>query len=209
MKQSKLILFDWGGIVDSHKTGYSFFKAYQDVFSKLGYTGEDILESKILDKYDITSARTLEELETKYNQIKADLRLSGNFEDFKQNFLEHLSKTDYYPEVSSYETSLKDRCSIGILSNLIVLDKERISKQLKLEDYDYLFFSFDLGLSKPNPQIYSHINEQVSISPENILFLDDTEANVAAAKNAGWKSACVSGLELPKIKEYCEAFLQD
>ena len=209
MKQSKLILFDWGGIVDSHRTGYSFYKAYQDVFTKLGYTGEDILESKVLDKYEITSARNLNELEQKYNQIKTDLKLSGNFEEFKENFLNHLSKTDHYPDVSEYETSLKDRCNIGILSNLIILDKERIAKQLKLEDYDYLFFSFDLGLSKPNPQIYNKINEQLPIPPKDILFLDDTEANVAAAKEAGWNSACVTGLELPKIKAYCEAFLEN
>ena len=209
MKQSKLILFDWGGIVDSHRTGYSFYKAYQDAFTKLGYTGEGILESKILDKYEITSARNLNELEQKYNQIKTDLNLSGNFEEFKENFLNHLSKTDHYPDVSEYETSLKDRCNIGILSNLIILDKERIAKQLKLEDYDYLFFSFDLGLSKPNPQIYNKINEQLPIPPKDILFLDDTEANVTAAKEAGWNSVCVTGLELPKIKAYCEAFLEN
>ena len=207
MKQSKLILFDWGGIVDSHKTGYSFFDAYQDVFSNLGYTGNNILESKVLDKYEITSARSIEELEEKYNRIKAGLGLTGSFEDYIKNSETYLSKTDSYSEVSNYETSLKDKCNIGILSNLTILDKTRIAKQINLDDFDYLFFSFDLGLSKPSPEIYNEVTKRLPISPKDILFIDDTIENVNAAKNAGWNSICISGLELPKIKAACETFL--
>ena len=207
MKQSKLILFDWGGIVDSHKTGYSFFDAYQDVFSNLGYTGNNILESKVLDKYEITSARSIEELEEKYNRIKAELGLTGSFEDYVKNSETYLSKTDSYSEVSNYESSLKDKCNIGILSNLTILDKTRIAKQINLDDFDYLFFSFDLGLSKPSPEIYNEVTKRLPILPKDILFIDDTIENVNAAKNAGWNSICISGLELPKIKAACETFL--
>lgn len=32
MKKNKLILFDWGNIVESHQTGYTVYDAWNDLF---------------------------------------------------------------------------------------------------------------------------------------------------------------------------------
>ena len=47
---------------------------------------------------------------------------------YSLNFLykKIFDKIDYYQEVADYEVSLKDRCAIGILSNLTIFDKERL-----------------------------------------------------------------------------------
>lgn len=37
MKKNKLILFDWGNIVESHLTGYTVHMAFNDLFKELGY----------------------------------------------------------------------------------------------------------------------------------------------------------------------------
>ena len=39
--KTKLILFDWGNIVESHTTGYSCYDAFDDTFKECGYQGED------------------------------------------------------------------------------------------------------------------------------------------------------------------------
>ena len=38
--KKKCILFDWGNIVESHYTGYSCYKAWDDLLKKCGYKGK-------------------------------------------------------------------------------------------------------------------------------------------------------------------------
>lgn len=48
------------------------------------------------------------------------------------------------------------------------------------------FGSHQLELMKPDPEIYRIFEEQVGRSGGEIAFFDDTEANVQAARRAGW-----------------------
>ena len=41
--RNKLILFDWGNIVESHLTGYTCREAWQDLFRECGYKGNKII----------------------------------------------------------------------------------------------------------------------------------------------------------------------
>ncbi len=43
-----------------------------------------------------------------------------------------------------------------------------------------------VGLIKPDPEIYHHHTEAFDLDNEATLFLDDSDINVAGAKNAGW-----------------------
>ena len=50
----------------------------------------------------------------------------------------------------------------------------------------YLFPSHLLGLVKPDPRIYRAVEEATGRTATQILFFDDLQANVAAARAAGW-----------------------
>ena len=117
------------------------------------------------------------------------------------------NKIEYYKDVRDYEVSLKNRCYIGVLSNLMIIDKKRIDKQLGLDNYDYLFLSFEYGMKKPDMEFYEAIQESLPFNKEDILFIDDKERNVEAAKKFGWNAYVLTGLQLDKIKEVCEEFL--
>ena len=54
MKKNKLILFDWGNIVEAHTTGYSCKKAWYDLFVACGYKGDDYL-FQLLTKYELSA----------------------------------------------------------------------------------------------------------------------------------------------------------
>ncbi len=43
-----------------------------------------------------------------------------------------------------------------------------------------------LGAAKPDPSIYAAFLRAVDVSPDRILFFDDLEENIAAARQAGW-----------------------
>ena len=50
--KNKLILFDWGNIVESHTTGYTCYEAFNDLFKACGYTG-----NTSLSQYKLTSIK--------------------------------------------------------------------------------------------------------------------------------------------------------
>ena len=54
--------------------------------------------------------------------------------------------------------------------------------------FDHLFFSCDLGATKPDRKFYESITSTLNCSPENITFWDDTEQHVIGACNAGWNA---------------------
>lgn len=49
-----------------------------------------------------------------------------------------------------------------------------------------LLFSWRLGCTKPDPDAFVRATEVLGVEPGEIVFVDDSEANVAAARTAGW-----------------------
>ena len=53
--------------------------------------------------------------------------------------------------------------------------------------FDHLFFSYRLGRRKPDPAAFTAVAGHLGASGEEIVFVDDSPANVAAAGAAGWR----------------------
>jgi HAD superfamily hydrolase (TIGR01509 family) len=51
--------------------------------------------------------------------------------------------------------------------------------------FDRLFFSCDLGCSKPDPRYFTAVLAAAHLTPETTLFIDDVEANIKAAESLG------------------------
>lgn len=207
MKKNKLILFDWGNIVQSHLIGYKLYDAYKDLFYELGYNGDDI--SKKLSKYYITTITNIDDFKVTYEDIKKDFNLKSDFNRFVQRYKYYFEKIDYYKNVRDYEVSLRDKCYIGIFSNLTIFDKEHLDRQVDLSKYDYVFMSCELGCRKPSMEIYEKVQSKLDFDKNDILFIDDRIDNVMAAKKFGWNVLQATGLELDKIRNTCEDFIKD
>ncbi len=54
-----------------------------------------------------------------------------------------------------------------------------------LELFEGVLVSGTVGLKKPDPRIYKLFLERFSLSPSQVLFIDDVAANVAAAQACG------------------------
>ncbi len=206
--REKLILFDWGNVVESHTTGYTCYDAFNDLFKACGYTGNKNIFTS-LGKYKLSIIPTVADFEYVYNQIADEYKFKTTYLEFIKLYKEIFDKIDYYKDVSDYEKSLNDKCCIGIFSDLTVFDKERLNKQVDLSKYDYVFLSFELGLVKPSKDIFEYIQNHVNFDKKDILFIDDKEGNVNSAKEFGWNAYKLTGLELDKIKEVCENFLKN
>jgi putative hydrolase of the HAD superfamily len=51
---------------------------------------------------------------------------------------------------------------------------------------DVLVFSAEVGLAKPDPRIYARADAAFGVAPGDVVFFDDREENVAAARAHGW-----------------------
>jgi putative hydrolase of the HAD superfamily len=51
---------------------------------------------------------------------------------------------------------------------------------------DDIVYSHEVGVAKPDPEAYVLTARRLEVEPHEVLFLDDLEANVVAARAAGW-----------------------
>jgi len=74
----------------------------------------------------------------------------------------------------------------GILSNL----PRPLGRRLREDDgflkhFDHITFSYELGIAKPQREIYEDAVRGVGVDPGEALFLDDRSENVEGARAAG------------------------
>jgi FMN phosphatase YigB (HAD superfamily) len=60
--------------------------------------------------------------------------------------------------------------------------------------FDGVVISAAVRLAKPDPAIYAHLCRTHGLVPESTLFVDDTEANVAAARALGFAALRFEGV---------------
>jgi glucose-1-phosphatase len=63
------------------------------------------------------------------------------------------------------------------------------------------FASHLLGLAKPDDEIYARFEELTGFGPSAVLFFDDLEENVAAARRRGWHAERVTASHLDAVRQ--------
>ena len=166
----KVILFDLGGVIINWNDDW----LYDEITSQLKEPFE-----KIKSKYN---ANLCSLFESKINESEFwDLVLEKNNIIDKKIISKTFSKmSSINYDLLNFAKSLKnDGHTIGILSNLTPETSMCIDKN-QFKDFDYHFYSNSLRMSKPNPEIYQYVCEQ--IDSKKILFVDDKQENLDAAK---------------------------
>ena len=51
--------------------------------------------------------------------------------------------------------------------------------------FEKVYYSFEIGMRKPEPEVFAHIINQHELSPKRTLFVDDKKDNIDAAIAAG------------------------
>jgi HAD superfamily hydrolase (TIGR01509 family) len=91
---------------------------------------------------------------------------------------------------------LRSCFGIAILSNTNELHWQRFDEEFGLlERCDRAFASHQIGLMKPDAEIFAYVCEALGTAPGNILFLDDNAVNVSAARAGGMLAEKVQGYD--------------
>ncbi|HLZ22829.1 MAG TPA: HAD family phosphatase [Ktedonobacterales bacterium] len=90
------------------------------------------------------------------------------------------------PELAAYLGSLRPRYRTALLSNSFVGARREEEARFHFSEItDCIIYSHEVGVEKPDPRIYAIACERLGVRPEEIVFLDDVEKNVAAAATYG------------------------
>jgi putative hydrolase of the HAD superfamily len=90
------------------------------------------------------------------------------------------------PMIAWAESLQRSGMKTGILSNIGDAMEAGIRARFPwLEEFAHHTFSHRLGIAKPDPEIYRHAAEGLNVPAGEILFIDDKEENIAAARAAG------------------------
>lgn len=89
-------------------------------------------------------------------------------------------------ELAAYFANLRPRYKTAILSNSFVGARKREQELYGFEDMcDLIVYSHEVGLRKPDKAIYELLCERLGVQPEEVIFLDDVEGHLDAAREFG------------------------
>ncbi|TDD66169.1 HAD family hydrolase [Actinomadura rubrisoli] len=101
------------------------------------------------------------------------------------------SWTDVDDRMVALVNELADRGrTLGLLSNIItdLVPRFEARHASWLERFDALTYSCRIGVAKPDPRAYEICAERLGVRPADVLFFDDSERNVAAAREVGMRA---------------------
>lgn len=98
-----------------------------------------------------------------------------------------------YPGAAELLQRLNDRLPMACLSNSNVLHTPLHRSAIR-PYIQQCFFSNELGLLKPQPEIFALVIRELAVPAGRIAFFDDTEVNVEAALRAGMDAHRVEGV---------------
>jgi FMN phosphatase YigB (HAD superfamily) len=96
---------------------------------------------------------------------------------------------------ASWLRELGRRFRLGLLSNTdpIHFQYLRHTYSELLAPFDFMVTSFAAGAAKPGPEIYALAEAHAQCRPEQILYFDDIEAFVGAARARHWQAELFQG----------------
>jgi HAD superfamily hydrolase (TIGR01509 family) len=104
--------------------------------------------------------------------------------------------------------SLRERHRTFLLSNTNAIHLAAINAYVQREHslseldqvFEHAYYSHQVGLRKPNAEIYRHVLEEQQLDPARTLFIDDAPANIAGANAVGLQTCLLGpGLDLLEL----------
>ena len=172
------------------------------------WTGADETSEAVWEKWLTSNApRAFEsgriDKDTFASMIVEELSLKISDDEF----LDYFTSVPIGPYAGAREllNSLKPRYTTALFSNSNPIHWERKMNEMKLGSlFDYHFASHLMAKVKPDIEAFDEVLNELSISPSKILFFDDNQLNVDAARKVGMNAKRVVGIDnlISTLTEY-------
>ena len=176
----KNVIFDIGNVI-------LYFN--RDFLLSMFYNGneKDLLKEKLFYNWEDLDEDTIS-IEEYNNRVFSSLpeRLHPAARCILNNW-EY--STHYIEGIIDLIRELKQKgYKLYVLSNMTWHFIERDYKYPILKEFDGVVYSAEVKLIKPNPKIFKYILDKYNLNPEECVFADDTEKNLASAARFGIKT---------------------
>ncbi len=123
--------------------------------------------------------------------VEWDLRVSPD--EFLERFVSWAR--DFYPGARELVAEVGRGVTTACFSNSNPLHWEKNFRMFGIQDaFDHCFASFELGAVKPERQAFDLLLEKLGCAPQEVLFIDDTDVNVAGARATGMQAERARGV---------------
>lgn len=100
-----------------------------------------------------------------------------------------------YPGAEALVANVRESVPVGCLSNTNAGHcDDHFSRWPIFDAFDFRFLSYELGLLKPDRDVFDRVAELLAVPAERVLFLDDNQLNVDGALDAGFVAARARGV---------------
>ena len=176
----KAVVFDIGGVLENtpHTGWEERWEARLDL--KSGALNEQLMH---VWKAGTRGQISEEEVEKSVGEILGldSAQVDGLMYDLWEEYLGTLNI-----EMAAFFAGLRPRYQTALLSNSFVGAREREQERYHFNEMtDLIIYSHEVGVAKPERRIFEIVCERLERQPEEIVFLDDVEANIAAAREFG------------------------
>ena len=180
----KNIIFDLGGVIiniDHHQTAHAFEKlGVPDFINYFSHSSQN-------DIFDLHEKGKISDSEfRKMVMQETNLTISEDLFDEAWNAI----LLDIPNDRIDLLNELRSKYRIFMLSNTNSIHMKKMDEYMNSEfgipGYKHLFekayYSFEMGVRKPDRDIFEMVLQDAHLIPEETLFIDDSEPNILAAR---------------------------
>lgn len=192
----KVISFDIGGTLIETESNNNY---NLDALSKLIGLPKDKVRYIYKKVFQEKKGTLLELVSLFCNLLNVELNEEIiNF--FKEKYSSENNKAKVNQEASKVLQDIKSMgYKIILLSNSCCLIETKLDDSL-MKNIDRIFYSYDLGYTKSNSEMYRIVEEELGCGPEEILHIGDTlNSDYIKPRDNGWTSIYYGQVEDPSI----------
>ncbi len=182
----KAVILDFGNVLslpNRHDGVLEYIRRLdipEDDFLKVYRTERHLFDQGDLDVWEYWT-RVMDRTFTGYSRLTLERLVDLDMQDWTR-----LNE----PVLEWHRTLAESGYLTGILSNLPYVFAEYFREHFPwLEQVDAVTFSCDVGVVKPEPEIYRVCLKSLGLEPEQALFIDDIQENVEGARRVGMHAA--------------------
>ncbi len=187
----KAIIFDCFGVL----AGKGYKRIYQNA-------GGDLEKDRTFIEETLHASNTGQISHTEVNKRVAE-RIGKSPEDWHQIVTQEELPNE---ELLDYIKELKPRYKIAVLSNAYFGTLKRKFSKEQLALFDVAVVSAEVGMIKPQPEIYKYAADLLDVEPQECVFIDDIEPYARGAQAVGM--SYIYYQDFQQMKRELEAILK-
>jgi len=200
----KAVIFDFGNVI----INIDFLRIYQTfaryTSKSIEYIEKRINEEQIFRKYE-SGQFTDEEFRDVIRQT-LNFPLSDQEVDNAWNAI----LLDIPKDRIDLINNIRQKYPVYLLSNTnnihITASNNYLKKAHGIKNlnvlFDKLYLSYEMGMWKPDAEIYYAVLHSINLQPNEVIFFDDNQLNIESAKSIGMQTILVE--PSTSVVEYCK-----